>query len=350
MAFSRSHRQLGSSDAPQTRDRHAIVGLSGWLFADLLLAVAVIFLVAQSTPEYAAGDVVEPVAASDGAPVATLTFNPELPKSEEGGLPMWRQVDAEESGVSAVGVDVEFTEPVRDFGGSLEEVGKDIVISATIDGQKVEGVETGWSVKSLKANPGGKVYQLQLEPLIGFQSATVEIVIGDRAAVDGDGNPNPTSQPLIFLVQRRPDTVIDTKKASQLRIKVRSESCVAKGNSVPELVTEIKRVAMFDINVASGGKKKTLEKNFVKWVESDDGFGAGAKVGFIFIYGSGGDGEKIAKGWTDCVLKAIEELGWLGDSDTSKAQLPVKQFKAEGITKSQLQLEMYFFSGVSASG
>ena len=50
MAFSRSHRQFGNPDAPQGRDRHAIVGLSGWLFADLLLAVAVVFLVAETTP------------------------------------------------------------------------------------------------------------------------------------------------------------------------------------------------------------------------------------------------------------------------------------------------------------
>ena len=314
--------------------------------------MAVIFLVAQSTPEYAAGDVVEPVAASDGAPVATLTFNPELPKSEEGGLPMWRQVDAEESGVSAVGVDVEFTEPVRDFGGSLEEVAKDIVISATIDGQKVEGVETGWSVKSLKANSGGKVYQLQLEPLIGFQSATVEIVINQRAVLDEDGNPNPKSQPLIFLVQRRPDRVLDTKKASQVRVTVRGTcSDAPKESEILELVAAIERVEAFDINVANDVKdRKPLTGSFVDWVKSDDGFGSAAKVGFVFIYGSGSDGEKIARLWKDCVVQAIEKLGWLEDTDSSGTQLPVKQFKADGITKSQLQLEMYFFSGISASG
>lgn len=351
MAFSRSHRQLGGSDGSQRRDRHAIVGLSGWLFADLLLAVAVIFLVANDKPGFADGNSGATVVATAGAPVATLSFNPELPISEEDGLPVWRQVDAEQLGLSAVGVDVEFTEPVREFGGSLEEIGKDIGISATIGGQKFEGAETGWSVKSLKAAQGGRSYQLLLEPSIGFQSATVEIVVNQRAVLDEDGNPNPKSQPLIFLVQRRPDTVIDTKKASQVRVTVRGTSCEASSKTaVSELVTAIRRVAMFDIDVARGGQKRaTLERNFVNWVESDEGFGAGAKVGFLFIYGPGGGGVKIAEQWTDCVVKAIEELGWLGDTDTSEVQLPVKQFRADGLASRQLQLELYFFSGIAAS-
>lgn len=351
MAFSRSHRQVGSSDAPQGRDRHAIVGLSGWLFADLLLAVAVIFLVAQTKPEFGENDSSETVLASDGAPVATLSFNPELPVGEEEGLPIWRQVDAEASGDSTVGIAVEFSEPVRDFGGTLEQLSQDIGIFATIGGQKFEGAGTGWSVKSLRADQGGKLYQLRLEPSIGFQSATVEVVINQRAVLDEDGNTNPTSQPLIFLVQRRPDTVIDTEKASQVRITVRGKSCDATNNDeVSELVAAIRRVRVFDINVATAGQtRKTLERSFVDWVESDDGFGSVAKVGFVFIYGSGGGGVRIAEDWTDCVVKAIENLGWLGDAVSLETQLPVKQFKAEGITARQLQLELYFFSGVSAS-
>jgi len=353
VAFSRSHRQVGSSDAPQGRDRHAIVGLSGWLFADLLLAVAVIFLVAQTKPEFGENDSSETVLASDGAPVATLSFNPELPVGEEEGLPIWRQVDAEASGDSTVGIAVEFSEPVRDFGGTLEQLAQDIGIFATIGGQKFEGAGTGWSVKSLRADQGGKLYQLRLEPSIGFQSATVEVVINQRAVLDEDGNTNPTSQPLIFLVQRRPDTVIDTEKASQVRITVRGKSCDATNNEeVSELVAAIRRVRAFDINVATAGQtRKTLERSFVDWVQSDDGFGSVAKVGFVFIYGSGSGGVRIAiaEDWTDCVVKAIENLGWLGDAVSLETQLPVKQFKAEGITARQLQLELYFFSGVSAS-
>ena len=351
MAFSRSHRQVGGSDGSQRRDRHAIVGLSGWLFADLLLAVAVIFLVANDKPGFADGDSGATVVTTAGAPVATLSFNPELPISEEDGLPVWRQVDAEQLGLSAVGVDVEFTEPVREFGGSLEEIAEDIGISATIGGQKFEGAETGWSVKSLKAAQGGGSYQLLLEPSIGFQSATVEIVINQRAVLDEDGNPNPKSQPLIFLVQRRPDTVIDTKKASQVRVTVRGTcSDAPKESEILELVAAIERVEAFDINVATAGeKRKPLTGSFVDWVKSDDGFGSAAKVGFVFIYGSGSDGEKIARLWTDCVVQAIEKLGWLGDTDASGTPLPVKQFKAEGITAKQLLLELYFFSGIVAS-
>lgn len=351
MAFSRSHRQSPNSDEPQRRDRHAIVGLSGWLFADLLLAVAVIFLVAQTVPRFAEEESEEAVEAAEGVPVASLSFDPALPIGEAEGLPVWRQVDAEESGDSTVGVAVSFSEPVSDFGGSLEQVAKDIGISATIDGERFQGFETGWSVKSLIARPGGKMYQLLLEPSIGFQSATVEIVINQRAVLDEDGNPNSTSQPLVFLVQRRPDTVIDTEKASQLRIAVSGQSCKASNEEeVLELVSAIEKVEKFDINVATARQRRTtLERNFVTWVESPDGFGSGAKVGFVFIYGSGQRGESIAKDWTECVVRAITNLGWLGEVDTAGAQLPVKQFKADGITTKQLQLELYFFSGVSGS-
>ena len=347
MAFSRSHRQFGSPDAPQGRDQHAIVGLSGWLFADLLLAVAVIFLVAATKPVGGS----DPTPTSPNSPIATMKFNPELPKGENDGLPVWRQVDAEETGSFAVGIEVEFTKRVKDFGGSLEQIENDMTISATIGGKKFEGVETGWSVKSLTPKPGGKLYQLRLEPSIGFQSATVQIVINEGAARDENNRPNLTSQPLTFLVQRRPDTVIDTKKASQLKIKVTSESCDATSQvAISDLVESIRQVKVFAVNVATTEQdRKILSRNFVDWVASDDGFGSAAKVGFVFIYGSGGGGEKIAKNWTGCVAKAIKELGWLGDTDSFEAQLPVKQFKADGITSSQLQLELYFFSGVSAS-
>ncbi len=352
MAFSRSHRQLGGSDGAQSRDRHAIVGLSGWLFADLLLAVAVIFLVAETKPVGGKTELTRTLATlAPNAPIATMRFNPELPKSDDDGLPVWRQVDAEASGSVAVGIEVEFTEPVSDFGGSLEQIENDIRISATIGGQKFEGAEAGWSVKSLTPSPGGRLYQLRLEPSIGFQSSTMEIVISERAAFDEDNDSNLESQPLVFLVQRRPDTVIDTKKASQVRIKVRGNSCdVTDEAAVSELVRLIGRVKVFEINVANAEKKrKRLERNFVDWVESDKGFGSAAKVGFIFIYGSGDGGEKIARDWTNCVVKAIEDLGWLGETNSLEAQLPVKQFKADGITSDQLLLELYFFSGVSAS-
>ena len=347
MAFSRSHRKFGNPDAPQGRDRHAIVGLSGWLFADLLLAVAVVFLVAETTP--VGGEELRNT--DPNSPAVTMKFNPKLPKSDDDGTPVWRQVDAEESGRFAVGIEVEFTEPVKDFGGSLEQIYNDILISATVGGNTFEGAETGWSVKSLTPKPGGKLYQLRLEPSIGFQSATVQIVINERAARDEDNNSNLASQPLTFLVQRRPDTVIDTKKASQLRITVRSDSCdSSKPEEVLDLVRSIKQVRVFDVNVATTGQKReTLARNFVDWVASDKGFGSAAKVGFVFIYGSGGGGVKIAEDWTNCVVKAIEDLGWLGESNSLEAQLPVKQFKADGITSRQLQLELYFFSGVSAS-
>lgn len=63
--FARSHR----------RDKESILGLSGWLFADLLLAIAIVFLVVQETP----GD-----SADAAAPTTTTTTTTTVPAVKSG--------------------------------------------------------------------------------------------------------------------------------------------------------------------------------------------------------------------------------------------------------------------------
>lgn len=63
MAFHSKGGSASSSARSHRRDKESILGLSGWLFADLLLAIAIVFLVVQETP----GD------SADAAAPATTT-------------------------------------------------------------------------------------------------------------------------------------------------------------------------------------------------------------------------------------------------------------------------------------
>jgi hypothetical protein len=51
MAFHSKGGNISRSSRTNRRDKESILGLSGWLFADLLLAIAVIFLIVQDTAQ-----------------------------------------------------------------------------------------------------------------------------------------------------------------------------------------------------------------------------------------------------------------------------------------------------------
>jgi len=349
VAFSRSHRRVGTEDGPEERDRHAIVGLSGWLFADLLLAVAVIFLVATEVPKFADEADAENVAAAEGAPTATLSFEPELPVNED-GLPVWRETDASESGFAEVGIQVVFSEPVRGLGENLEDLSADVELTALIDGEKRSAEETGWSVKTVRALDPGRSWLLALSPAAGFKSSTMEVTLRQAAVIDESGTPNPAPKSLVFQVQRRPDTVIDTDKASQIVVQVQEGSCDATRQPavIDGLSREIRSTDKFFTDVASD-KRVQISENFVSWVRSSRGFGESPRIGFAFIYGPGDNGARIASGWKDCAVKAFESLGWLSADSTSTAELPMKFFKDNEIASKQLKIELYFFSALGSS-
>jgi hypothetical protein len=65
MAFHSKGGNISRSSRTNRRDKESILGLSGWLFADLLLAIAVIFLVVQ--------DPAKPKSAGDGTSTTTST-------------------------------------------------------------------------------------------------------------------------------------------------------------------------------------------------------------------------------------------------------------------------------------
>jgi hypothetical protein len=323
--------------------------LSGWLFADLLLAVAVIFLVATEPPQFADEADAENATSAAGAPVATLSFEPELPVNED-GIPVWRETDSSGSEIAEVGIQVVFSEPVRGLGEDLEDLAADVILTAQIEGEKRAANDTGWSVKLVKPVDPGRSWLLTLSPTAGFKSSIMEVSLRQGAVIDEDGIPNPEPKSLVFQVQRRPDTVIDTKKASQLVVGVQAASCDADSESavIERLIREIRGANRFFVDVASD-QRVQISENFVSWVRSSQGFGENPRIGFAFIYGPGDSGARIASGWRECTIRAFEDLGWLTVDSTSTPELPMKFFKDDEIARGQLKIEMYFFSALGAS-
>jgi len=72
MAFHSKGGSISRSTRTNRRDKESILGLSGWLFADLLLAIAVIFLVVQDKPSVDPGEVTAENVAILKAQVADL--------------------------------------------------------------------------------------------------------------------------------------------------------------------------------------------------------------------------------------------------------------------------------------
>jgi hypothetical protein len=350
VAFSRDYRRTGTEDGSDERDRHSIVGLSGWLFADLLLAVAVIFLVANEPPKFSDDAEAVNSVAAEGVPTAALSFEPELPTNES-GLPIWRENDVSESEFAEIGIRVVFSELVSGFGDDLEDLSKDVMLTAFIDGERKLASDTGWSVRSLRPIEPGRAWLLKLSPVAGFKSSIMEVTLRQGAVIDRDRNPNPEPKALSFQVQRRPDTVIDTKKASQIVVRARGQSCdPTSKDSIESLSRSIRDVQSFILNVASKKEDRvTKRETFVNWVLSPSGFGANPRVGFAFIYGPGDKGDVIAGNWRACTVKAFESLGWLSAPSPEVSELPMKFFDDFGITRDQLKIEMYFFSALGSS-
>jgi len=346
VSFSRSHRRISSSQEKSGRDRHEIVGLSGWLFADLLLAVAVIFLVASIEPVFSSQTSSNPDPNPDESPVVSLAFVPPLPIPELGGMPVWNEADRLAAGENySVVVEVNFSEPVTNFGESIEDIGNDIKIVA-------EGGEvSGWKVQNitLEKDSNGTIYSLLLEPSLSSRSGKVSIQVVAQAVLDRDGNTNAKSVPLDFLVQSQKEKRIDTENSSQLKIPLPLASCTDsnQGSVGKKLATNIYSLKYWTVGVAGDERDRRYksetsgEGTFGEWIEKM--YGKSARVGFVFIYGPGAGGKGIALEWQKCIFAAFEEseLDFVPPEEKS---LPLKIFKEDNLPTGYLQIELYFYS------
>lgn len=90
MSFHSKGGSISRSTRTNRRDKESILGLSGWLFADLLLAIAVIFLVVQEEPSDTGAVTRENVAKLEGQVLDLQKqvdeFKKTTPPTEKSGL------------------------------------------------------------------------------------------------------------------------------------------------------------------------------------------------------------------------------------------------------------------------
>jgi len=146
-------RRGPKGDSGSDEAKSSIVGLSGWLFADLLLALAIVFLVASETPK-AAGN-----KASDVSDISV-----EFSTSENGTATReTSQID------EPFDIWLRFSEPIR---------------SETLDLSDISiKPESQWTYQFInKASTGsGQTYLLRLAPLAA-RSTGIELTLRDKAA------------------------------------------------------------------------------------------------------------------------------------------------------------------------
>jgi len=334
VSFSRAHRRLSSGSERSKNDRHEIVGLSGWLFADLLLAVAVIFLVAADLPVFTGTTTDDP--GPGVAPTVELSFTPELDKDKAGKF-VWNETERAEKGKLDISIKISFSEPVFEFGTESAEWYKEVLIAANFDGKSSEGMETGWIISDFKQKDD-KVWTLELRPS-GVITGEVVVKIAKGAAVDNKGNENKESKPLEFFVQKKGDRRIDTENSSQITIMQPSPECSAGNENLvgSKIAESIKKAQGFLVATAGDKQPKINKGDFEKWVK--DKFPNSARIGFVFIYGPG-DNESEAKRWKPCVFEAFEVLNFTSAGTSS---LAFKTFKDQSLSDNQLKLELYFY-------
>lgn len=330
MRFASRTGQNSRGGSQRRSEKHSIVGLSGWLFADLLLAVAVIFLVAQDTAMPMVDPAIGDQSAGDLSVVLRITSDLDI----KDGSPRWDgTVAGTERGVT---IEARFSRPIRGFGDDANGRLGDI---------KISGDSTGWYTEEVvevsdSSSADGTTWSILLAPNKNYTAGTVQVQIPKAAAVDSSARPNEVSNEVRFEALIAPETVLDVDNAVQIEIPRPSGGCVDDDANISKqgiaIASIIERIDKFDTEVASDDKKPQSE-NFVQWVS--DKYAGRARVGFLFVYGPDRErGREVAKAWKNCVEQSLVELGYI-----SQPGIPTKFFEDKGLGSGRLKLEMYFF-------
>jgi hypothetical protein len=297
--------------------------MSGWLFADMLLALAVVFLVVQDTT----GPDLE---ASQGGSAPNVEIRP-------GSDSRFDVKDGEFRWSSNQGpavIEIEFDQQVVGFEQpAAGERRGDIRFS--------EDTPEGWYVASLERvqQVDGVVYRAELNVPEDYRPGKVSVFVPQSAALSARKVPNLQSSTFSFQALPRPEEQIDTKQGVVL---VLNEANVCPVNAV-EGAARIKRgieiAASFEVGPPSGEDRITESADLTDWIAQE--FTNSARVGFLFLYGSSDPGFRTqrAEAWKPCVTAALKQLGYLNTED-----IPVKLLWDQRLSGNQFGLEMYFFT------
>jgi hypothetical protein len=315
------------------RDRHAIVGLSGWLFADLLLGLAVIFLVVEAksvTPP-------EPKPHDVDRPTAELTLRTK-PDGEEKDIPVFQETSIKEL-KEGIEFDLKYNERVYHF-ETLEQA---------IEGN-ISGEARGWQVRVEKVDYRdtaeiGQTFRVHLFFIAGFTEGDLSIRVPEGTSLDFNNNPSEESNSLSLIVRSTPAVTIDAANAIKLTMNYvgESELCTRSREVTTQgLARRIRALKSFERGGATG-KWRREEWSPMQWIQ--DQYQDRAKVGFALIFGGDPDGRGIrrATNWQPCVFGALDELGLLGSDSGSASSRPVRLFRDGEAPAQTLAIELYFF-------
>jgi hypothetical protein len=321
-------RRQDRGNSRQDDAKSSIVGLSGWLFADLLLALAVVFLVASDRP-----------AESLATDAEVLDIEVEFSETES-GPPISQIATIDES----LSVWIRFSEEV-------------LTDSFNLNGLQISR-EDEWSFRFVDRPQARttKTYQIRLNPE-SARSAEITLTVKARSALSSER-----------------DNVWN--KAASLSVSV--EVCEALAG----IAVKPSDTARFQIN---GGLFKSADE-IVKWLSSnerkssgtdrksneDEGFGDARliwdeiqrpinerrNIGFAILFGgyvrnqeSANQGQTRARGREQVVKQALRELGLLDLATTNNSSncpsaddLPIRPFGDSGVGVNDLKFELYFYN------
>jgi hypothetical protein len=278
------------------RDKGAIVGLSGWLFADLLLGVAVVFLIGSEKPSLSGNDV-----------GARPTINIESVENVQEGLETWNVNDR------SFMIKIIFSENVRSFEAD------DLVF---------EGPANGWISRIEESSQGedaSKSFTVEIVPTQELVAGDFELVIPEKSAFsvsNGIGN----------MRKKQKFTVVDCFEYKGIDVNRGEEKVSISGgysNGTEYLTRE-------------------LEKVLEKPIKDRD------QIGFVILFGGGQDGKRRAEQSEAKVIDALVALGLIPKTSTngensgscgdslSENDFPILFYKDDGQPTSDLQLNIYY--------
>lgn len=328
--MSLSSRRGFRSDASPDDAKSSIVGLSGWLFADLLLALAVVFLVASDRPaESSVGD-------QDDVYDLEIEF---LESPTGKAVTKTNQID------QPFDVWLRFSEPIQAETLDLSD------INVSPDGQ--------WTYQFVKKpdTGGTQVVQLKLAPL-DVRTSSLELAVKKRAAqhVSRENSWSASASLEIAVTLCRALTGIAVLPKETARFVIEGGEGMTSSDLGTWLASPERRL--------NGTDRRSAE---------DEGYGDATliyselqkptderrQIGFAILFGgyvkgreNAGVGQGRAEGKIDAVRAVLRELSLLPRLDTGTAggqcpsatEVPVRPFGDSSIGVGDLKFELYFYN------
>ena len=314
-----SHKHQSSNTYSDDDSKSSIVGLAGWLFADLLLALAVVFLVGSDTPSISA--------MTEGNDKNDISI--EFAETKDGEA----VTDIRKTN-QTFDVYVRFSEPVDDFTAG------DFMLEPSNE----------WSariVENSKDVDGKRTYQIRLNPE-NTSSTKLKLTI-EQKQVRNASRPNSfnsRAQLNISVTICAQSAGIDVDKGDVAQIAIPNGLKM----SAQQLKDWIQNIEANESATNSDGYGN--EQSLKKIIELTAG--QRSQIGFIIVFAGGEDasrGTQNARSKELEILKALSEYELIADpsSDTpvascpTESQVPYRAFWGSQLSRNDLKLELYFY-------